>query len=117
MPTIPFKISDDHGHEITGLLSLEEEYLVFDLQVKKWSLFKAPPEKVKAEFAVIDSIRLERGFFQDHLFIVPKRIDLLNAVPGTHKGELKLNVSKRYREQAEELAAEVRARRSRRQAG
>lgn len=107
MPVIPFTISHDHGHEISGLLSLEEEFVVFDVRVKKWGLFDEPPEKVKAEFGLIDTIRLDRGIFKDHIFIIPKRSDLLKAVPGTHRGELKLKVAKRYWEQAQKLVEEV----------
>ncbi len=114
MAVVPFTISDDHGHDISGLLSLEEEFIVFDVQVKKWGIFDEPPEKVKAEFGLIDTIRLDRGIFKDHIFIVPKRPDLLKAVPGTHKGELKLKVAKRYWEQAQELVMEVISRKQRR---
>ncbi|HET6566965.1 MAG TPA: hypothetical protein VFG50_03305 [Rhodothermales bacterium] len=110
MPTIPFTISDEHGHVISGLLFLEEQFVVFDLEVKKWGLFQETPEKVKAEFGLIESIRLDRGFFKDHVYLVPKRSDLLKAVPGSHKGEIKLNIAKRYREQAQELVQEVRSR-------
>ena len=113
MATVPFQISDSRGHKVTGLLYLEEEYLVFEIQARKWGLFKSPPEKVKAEFGVIDHITLERGLFGDSIFIVPRRSDLLNAIPGDHKGELKLKVAKRYRELSQSIVSDVTLRKRR----
>lgn len=107
MASVPFKIPDDHGHEISGLVYIEDEYLVFEVKVVKWSMFKQPTETIKAEMTVVDSIRLDTGIFGDSIYIVPKRSDLLDAVPGTHKGELRLKISKRYKQQAQELVAEV----------
>ena len=107
MTRIPFEIDSNHGHEITGLVFLEDEFLVFEVQVRKWSLYKEPQEKVKAELAVIEHIRFDTGFFSDKIFVVPKRSALLEAIPGDHKGELKLKVSKRYREAAMQFVTDV----------
>lgn len=107
MANIPFEISDSHSDEISGLLLLEEEFVVFEIRVRKWGLYKEPPELVKVEFGVIDNMRFERGFFKDSIFVVPKRSELLDAIPGDHKGELRLKVAKRYREEAQQFVAEV----------
>lgn len=115
MASIPFDIPelDDGFSEATGLLFLEEEFLVFDLVVKKFGLFEQPRETVKAEFAVIDHIRLERGIFKDKICIVPKRLELLRAIPGKHKAELRLKVSKAYRDDVLDLIDTVRAMKAR----
>lgn len=107
MPRIPFTIDDDHGHEISGLTFLDDAFVVFEIQVKKWGLYKEPPETVKAEVGVIDSIRFEVGFFKDKVFVVPRKSELLQAIPGDHKGEIKLKVAKRYRAEAQQFVADV----------
>ena len=107
MTRIPFKIDSNHGHEISGLLFIEDEFLVFEVQMRRWSLYKEPKETVKAELAVIEHIRFAAGFFSDKIFIVPKRSALLEAIPGDHDGELKLNVAKRYRDAAADFVTTV----------
>lgn len=97
MTRIPFQIDDQHGHRISGLVFLEDEFVVFEIRVKKWGLYEKPTETVKAERSVISHMHFEHGFFNDRLFMVPKRSELLEAIPGNHKGELKLKVAKRYR--------------------
>ena len=108
MPTIPFEVQEQGGRAIAGLLFVEEGFLVFDLQEGKCGIFRRrAPEKVKAELGLIDHIHLSPGLLTDSLYIVPRRSDLLKAIPGTHKGELRLRVAKRHREQAQTLVAEV----------
>jgi len=107
MARIPFTISDSHGHVVSGLLFLEDPYVVFEVRVQKWGLFKQPVEEVKAEFGVIDSLRFEPGLFKDSLYLVPKRSDLLTAIPGDHEGELRLRVAKRYRAEAQQFVFDL----------
>ena len=110
MARLPFEITSHQGHLITGLLFLEEAFLVFEIRVVKWGIQKQPTETVKVEFGALDHVRFDRGFFKDHIYVVPKRSALLEAIPGSHKGEIQLHIAKRYREQALALVAEVRAR-------
>jgi hypothetical protein len=107
MASIPFSIDDSRGHTIGGLLFLEAEFVVFEIQVQKWGLYKEPVETVKAELGVIDSIRFEQGFFKDRLYLVPKRAELLAALPGDHTSEIKLKVNKRYRAEAQQFVLDV----------
>lgn len=106
--SIPFSLSDSHGHETTGLVYLEGEFLVFAFQTKKWGLFDSSPEKVMAELGVIQQIRFGRGLFSDNIFIIPKNFELTNALPGDHKGEVRIKVPRRYRQEAQEFVDEVR---------
>lgn len=107
MERIPFEIHDSRGHKVGGLLFLEDEFLVFDLQVRRWGLVKQPPETVKAELKVIERITFEQGFFGDRILVVPRRIELLDAIPGDHKGEVHLKIAKRYRSDAQDFVSEV----------
>lgn len=99
------------------MLFLEDPFVVFEVQVKKLGLIKKPVETVKAEVGLIDSIRLVEGLFSDKLYIVPKRSDLLTAVPGRNRGELRLKVAKRYRDDAEDFVAEVLRKKREKKAG
>jgi hypothetical protein len=106
MSRIPFQIPEVHGglSEADGIVYLEDEFLVFDVRVSTLGgLIDQRSEKIKAEVTVIEEARLERGFFSDRLCFVPRKLELLSAVPGTHKGELKLKVSKSHRDQIEHL--------------
>lgn len=107
MASIPFEIYDNRGHKVSGLVYLEEAFVVFEVQVKKWGLYNEPSEKVKAELGVITAIRFEPGIFGDRIYVVPKRMELLEAIPGDHKGELKLKIAKRHRDEAQRFVAEV----------
>ena len=117
MASLPFKISDSRGHEVSGLLYLEDEFLVFEVQVRKWGLYEEPREKVKVEYGALDQVRFKPGFFKDHVYVVPKRTALLEAIPGSHEGEIDLLVAKRYRDQALQFVSDVLHRKQRQQAG
>lgn len=108
MTRVPFEIPEIHGglSEASGVLYREDEFLVFEYQVKTLG-FKQPSRIIKVEVPVVVSMRLVPGFFSDRLCIVPKTFALLDALPGPHKGEIKLKVAKRYRADAEALAEEV----------
>lgn len=108
MANIPFEITDNHGHIVTGLIYLNEEFVVFEVQVTKWSISKQPVETIKVEYGAVDTIRFKNGFFKDSIFVVPKRAALLDAVPGSHKGEIQLKIAKRYRDEAIDLITRFR---------
>ena len=61
-----------------------------------------------AELGVIQQIRFGRGLFSDTIYIVPKNLELSNALPGDHKGEVRIKVARRYRHEAESFVDEVR---------
>jgi hypothetical protein len=96
---------------VSGLLFLEEEFVVLEIQVVNFGLIKKQPEKVKAEYALVDSIRFEPGLFSDRIIIVPKKVEVLDAVPGSYKGEIVLKIEKRYRDDARRVVTETERRR------
>jgi len=99
MLSVPFEISEVHSgfSEARGILRIEEEFLVFQLQVVTLSVFKRAPEIIKVEFAAIDEMRLERHLITDRLFIRPKKMKLLEVMPGKHPMEVKLKVKRKHR--------------------
>lgn len=112
MTRIPFEISHELADEITGLLYLEDGYLVFEIQVVAWGISKRPVEIVKAELGLIEHVRHQPGILKDSIFIVPKRAQLLEAIPGSHKGELRLKVKKSYRTEAEAFVRALRSKKA-----
>lgn len=108
MLRVPFEIPDVHGglSEASGMLYREEEFLVFEFQIETLG-FKQAPRTIKVELPVVVNMRLVPGIFSDRLCIIPKKLALLDALPGSHKGEAKLKVAKRYRDDVEALIEDV----------
>ena len=108
MASIPFEIQMKAGSSLSGLLFIEDEFLVFDLPARKKGIFRRKPaEKIKVELALVDHLHVVPGIFWDHLYVVPRRSDLLRAIPGDHKGEIKMKIAKRHREQAEKMVSDA----------
>ena len=99
MVSIPFEISEVHAgfSEAKGIVRIEDEFLVIQVQIVTMGLFKQKPEIIKIEFAAIDEIRLEKRLISDRLYIRPKRLKLLEVVPGKHAMEVKLKIRRKHR--------------------
>ena len=99
MISIPFEISEVHAgfSEAKGILRMEDEFLVFQVQIVTLGMFKQKPEIIKIEFSAIDEIRHERRLVSDRLYVRPKRVQLLDVMPGKHAIEVKLKIKRKYR--------------------
>ena len=118
MSSIPFQLPDIHGGftEIKGLLYLDEEFLVLEIETALIGEFNKKQQVIKVEPAALADIRLERGVIKDRLCIRPKRRELLEVTPGKYLGELQLKLWRKYRERAEQLVAQVQERSRKRDA-
>ncbi len=105
MYSIPFKLPDLHQGfvEVKGLLSLEDEFLVIDVQTSLLDMFEQDAETIKIEIAALRDAYIDRGLFRDRICIIPKGRALLDALPGVHAGEVRFIVWKKYRRTAERL--------------
>ena len=110
MRSIPFRLPDtDAGlTEIKGLLYLDDEFLVLEIETALLGEFRREQQVVKVEPAALEEVHLEHGVFRDRLRIRPRKRELLRVVPGKHLGELQLKIWKKYREPAERLVEAVR---------
>lgn len=110
--SVPFRLpGGDMGMtEYTGLLYLDETYLVLDLQQGLSGLSQSHYLTVKVEPAALRSVRYEQGLFRDTLHLRPKKDELLRTLPGEHTLEAALAVSRKHRPGAERLVAALRAR-------
>ena len=109
---IPFSLPDLNGGltEITGLLYEEDEFLVFDVETAFMGEFDKESQIIKIEPAAIQEIVLDRGVFKDKLRILPKKRDLLDAMPGEYRREIPLSIWKKHRRDVERLLRSVKAR-------
>ena len=97
--SIPFEISDIHAgfSEAKGLIHVEDDFLVFNVQTITMGMFKQSPETIKIELAALSDIRLEKKIFRDRLYIRPKTNKLLDVIPGKHLGEIMVKVWRKHR--------------------
>ena len=100
---IPFRLPDTGFKEIRGLVTVEEGFLVFDVQTSIGGEFWKEQELIKIELAALEEVRFEPGKMNDHLHVRPRTRALLDAMPGNYKYDLRLRIKKRYRDDAWEL--------------
>lgn len=100
---IPFEFDVDDFNEANGFLYLEDDYLVFDIQIRLLGLAKRDSETVKAERGVIHDVEVRRGFIKDRLVVTTRSVKLLKSIPGEHASEIKLKIKRRYRKDAEDF--------------
>jgi len=112
MTSIPFQLPDINLGltEISGMVYLEEEFLVFEVETALLGEFGEEEQVIKVEPSALETIRLEHGVFRDRLCIRPKKREFLRVMPGTYKEELKLKVWRKYRAAVEQLVDEIRRR-------
>ena len=109
--SIPFQLpSANLGiTEIKGQLTLEEEYLVFEVGTGISGGTKKKRQMIKIEPRAILDVWLDAGTFQDKLHIRPKTRELFRAMPGMYSGKeaLTLTIAKRHRENTEALVRDI----------
>jgi hypothetical protein len=110
MSKIPFQLPDIGLREIHGAISLDEEFLVLEVEESLAGEFDKEQFMVKIEPAALAAIRLERGIVRDRICIRPKTRDLLAVVPGEYAHELQLKVWVTRRADAGWLVHEVQRR-------
>ncbi|NND70560.1 MAG: hypothetical protein HKN43_03175 [Rhodothermales bacterium] len=111
MSSVPFDLPDINGGltEIKGLIFLDDEFLVIEFETAFLGEFGKEQKTVKIEPAAISQIHLDQGFIRDIISIRPKKTDLLDAIPGSHLGELRLKVWRNRRPLAARLVRDVQA--------
>lgn len=109
LDSVPFKLEDTNMGftEHSGVLYMEEEFLVFDIQSGLKGVTRPTRQQVKVEPKAISGIRLKQGTTKDTLFIKPKKSKLLVAIPGDHEREVKLKIKKKHRVAVERIIQRI----------
>jgi len=109
MDSVPFQLPDTNmgTTENSGLVYLDDEFLVFDLQSGLAGVTKNVSRTIKIEPAALVDVRFVQGRIKDALYIRPKKAELLEAMPGDHEVEVKLKIAKQHRRAAERLAGMI----------
>lgn len=105
---IPFSLPDDGLEEIGGLVWLDDGFLVIDLEAKFLGLGKGERKTIKVAPTALHDVILAHGLIRDKLRILPKQIDLLEAMPGKHPREVVLRIYRKHRPWTEDLVDELR---------
>ena len=110
---VPFKISEVHGglSEANGTMYLEDEFLVLEYRIEVVGMFKQPTETIKIELGVISDMEFKTGLFGDKIRLLPRKLSVLDAVPGKNKEVVTLKTKKKFRSIARRLVNEIRIRR------
>lgn len=110
---VPFKISEVHGgvSEAAGTMYLEDEFLVIEYRIHVLGMYKQPPETIKIELGVISDIEFKQSFFGDKIRLLPKKLSVLDAVPGKNRELVTFKTKKKFREPARRLVNEIKIRR------
>ncbi len=107
MHRLPFTLPDVGLREVKGFVSLEEEFLVIDLETAVAGIVDKEETVIKVAPSALADVWLKTGFVRDRLCLAPRRVDLLKAVPGDHAREVALRVPRKYRLAAEDFVDEL----------
>ena len=94
MGSVSFQLPDIGLRELHGTLSLDAEFLVFEVEDALVGEFDAERYVVKIEPKALADIRLEEGIIRDQICVRPKKRDLLAVMPGRYAEELPLTISR-----------------------
>lgn len=109
MNRLEFTLPDVGLREIEGLTWVEDGFLVIQLSNKLIGLVDEERDLIKVEPTALSEIRLQKRPFKDRLILVPKRRDLLDAIPGNHANDVRLRIWRTKRSQTEQLVIDVKA--------
>lgn len=107
--SVPFQLPDTNMGftENSGLMYLEDEFLVFDINSGLQGITQNDSQIVKIEVQALAAVRRVHGTMKDTLFIKPKKSQLLQVMPGEHETEVKLKVPKEHREALDQLIEQI----------
>ena len=108
--SIPFSIpsASQHFSEVTGLIYLDDEFLVFELQSGLPGLSRNSDDIIKIEPKALAHIHLNTALLKDVLYIRPKKEQLLTVIPGDRVEAVRLKINNTYRSEVKRLVEAVR---------
>ncbi len=103
--SVPFRVREVHGglSEAAGLIYIEGDEVVIEVQMKLLSLFNREPRVYRFDLVDLDEVRYKRGFRNDRLTLRTRPMDVLTGIPGAGEGELCLLVKRKCRADLDRL--------------
>ena len=108
MLRIPFTLPDVGLREFEGIVGLEDGFVTIEVSDKLLGLIDSDDRLVKIEPAALRDVYLQKRPFKNRIVLVPKKRDLLDAVPGKHISDVRLRVWKTKRRDSELLVSVIR---------
>ena len=98
MRGIPFEVESSGGFsQSRGVVYVEDEDLVFEVQTTYIGFIQRAPEVYRVELTDLDEVRYKKGFLSDRVTLRTRPLEKLTAVPGAAQGELRLAVKRTHR--------------------
>ncbi len=107
MHRLPFTLPDVGLREVKGFVSLEGEFLIIDLETAVAGIMDKEETTIKVAPSALHEAWLKTGMVRDKLFLAPKKVDLLKAVPGDHTREVALRIPRKHRLDTEDFVDEL----------
>jgi hypothetical protein len=107
MNRVAFTLPDVGLREIKGMAYVDDGWLVLKVQDGLLGVLDVEKKEVRIEPAALEDIRIRRGLLYDKLVLTPRRVDLLDAIPGEHRVSVDLSVWRRHRRDLERLLDEL----------
>ena len=94
MKSVPFSISDSHSSlsDLRGVVCLEGDDVVIEMQVKLLGLFKRPSQSFRFDMTDLEEIRHTRRLWGDTVTLRTRPMERAADIPGSHEGALCLKV-------------------------
>ncbi|MDX1420042.1 MAG: hypothetical protein R3181_08755 [Rubricoccaceae bacterium] len=105
MESVTFRVKEVHGgfSEAAGMIYVDGDDLVLEVETKLLSLFRRPPKVYRFELVDLDAVRYKKGFRHDRLTLRTRPLDAIADVPGVSEGELCLLVARKDRDALDRL--------------
>ena len=117
MHTIPFSIDAYEGlADVEGLARFEADVLTLEFQTKDafFGMVKSGVKEVHLSLTDLVSAEFSKNMFRAILKLRARSMMLLEEVPGSNRGEVKLRFARKYRDEAHTLASQLQLRMSER---
>lgn len=103
MNRVSFTLPDVGLREIRGMAHVEDGFLVLSIEDALLGMADTQKTTVKVAPEAVADLRIDRGLFRDRLVLEPKRTDLLETIPGKHRTDVRMRVSRTQRRELEGL--------------
>ncbi len=118
MYTLPFSISDAYEGlaDVDGLARFENDLLTLEFETKDafFGIVKSGVQTIEIALSDLASVTFKKSMIRATLKLQVRSMALLEDLPGTKGGEVKLRFARKYRDEAQSLSSSLQLRLSER---